>query len=60
MVPSRREFLTNAGLTGVAALVGRPSPVGYAYAQVRLDQDVRMIRSPGRHSRGRRNTSSLV
>ena len=46
MVPSRREFLTNAGLTGVAALVGRPSPVGYAYAQVRLDQDVRMIRSP--------------
>ena len=46
MVPSRREFLTNAGLAGVAALVGRPSPVGSAYAQVRLDQDVRMIQTP--------------
>ena len=46
MVPSRREFLTNTGLVGVAALVGRPSRVGSAYAQVGLDQDVRMIQTP--------------
>ena len=46
MVPSRRGFLTSAGFTGVAALVGSSSRVRSAWAQARAGQDVAMIQTP--------------